>query len=224
MSAQARSRNGQRLPRGRHGLSPEEVAAQQRERILLACVEEVAERGYAETPVAAIIKTAGVSRETFYRLFDSRADCFLAALDAAAGLLLVVLGEGVEKAREAARTSRSAGFAAVLGPYLEGLASEPSLARVFLVEVYAAGPEAARRRARIQDDFATALVDVLGLSDPDDVFAAEALVAAVAARLTGLLTAGTVADADLGQAIRDLHAPFVRHAARAFGEPAAQSL
>lgn len=206
-----------RLPRGRHGLSPEEVAAQQRERILLACVEEVARRGYADTPVAAIIKGAGVSRETFYRLFESRADCFLAALDTAAGLLLEVLGATVEEARELARTSPVAGLETLLGTYLESLAAEPSLARVFLVEVYAAGPEAARRRARIQEDFAEALVDVLGLQEPDDVFAAEALVAAVAARLTALLTAGTVPDDELGAAIRALHAPFVRLAARTFG-------
>lgn len=216
MSASTENRPG-RLPRGRHGLSPEEVAAQQRERILVACVEEVAQRGYAETPVAAIIKSAGVSRETFYRLFDSRADCFLAALDTAAGLLLEVLGATVEEARVAARTSPATGLAILLGPYLGSLAAEPALARVFLVEVYAAGPEAARRRARIQEDFATALVDVLDLRDADDVFAAEALVAAVAARLTALLTAGTTPDAELGDAIRALHEPFVRLAERTFG-------
>lgn len=206
-----------RLPRGRHGLSPEEVAAQQRERILLACVEEVAQRGYADTPVATIIKSAGVSRESFYRLFDSRMDCFMAALDTAAGLLMEVLGPTVEEAREEARSSPAAGLATLLKPYLDSLSAEPALARVFLVEVYAAGPEAARRRARIQEDFATALVDVLGLRDADDIFAAEALVTAVAARLTALLTAGTTPDEELGAAIRDLHAPFVRLARRTFG-------
>lgn len=203
-----------RLPRGRHGLGADVVRAQQRERILLACVAEVGRHGYAETPVAAIIRAAGVSRETFYRLFDSRADCFLSALDTAAEILLGVLAGSVEAAREAARSSPSAGFATLLAPYLDQLASEPALARLFLVEVYAAGPEAARRRARIQAEFSTALADVLGLAERDDVFAAECLVAAVGARLTALLTAGAADDEELGAAIRGLHAPFVSLAGR----------
>lgn len=204
-----------RLPRGRHNLSPEEVAAQQRERILLACVEEVAQHGYAETPVAAIIKRAGVSRESFYRIFDSRADCFLAALDTAAVLLLDVLGDAVDRAAAEARQSPSAGFAALLGPYLDALADEPALARVFLVEVYAAGPEAARRRAGIQTEFTRGLVEVLALPDPQDAFAAEALIAAVGARMTALLTGDVVPPADHPAAIRALYEPFVALARRA---------
>lgn len=208
-----------RLPRGRHHLTPEEVAGQQRERILLACVEEVAERGYAETPVAAIIKRAGVSRESFYRIFDSRADCFLAALDTAAALLLGALGDAVERAVAESRTSPSAGFAALLGPYLEALADEPGLARVFLVEVYAAGPEAARRRAAIQAEFTRGLVDVLALDDPQDAFAAEALIAAVGARMTALLTGDVVRAAEHPAAIRALYEPFVALARRVLDPP-----
>ena len=215
MSAEVRAG---RLPRGRHGLSPEVVAAQQRERILLACVDEVGRQGYADTPVAAIIRSAGVSRETFYRLFDSRADCFLAALDTAAEVLLVVLGGSVEQARAAAATSPADGFATLLEPYLDQLAVQPALARLFLVEVYAAGPEAARRRAEVQAHFAAAMVEVLGLEEPDDVFAAESLVAAVGARLTAVLTSDPDRDeVALAQGIRDLHAPFVALARRALG-------
>ena len=62
----------ERLPRGRHGLSREEVAAQQRTRILAATVDVVAELGYPETRVVDVIKRAGVSRKTFYELFDDK--------------------------------------------------------------------------------------------------------------------------------------------------------
>jgi len=42
----------EKLPRGRHGLSREDVARSQRERLLRAMAEAVSELGYANTPVA----------------------------------------------------------------------------------------------------------------------------------------------------------------------------
>jgi AcrR family transcriptional regulator len=74
-----------RLPRGRHGLPREAVADSQRIRILTAMIEVVAARGYADTRVVDVIGTAGVSRKTFYELFDSKEDCFLAAYDSLLG-------------------------------------------------------------------------------------------------------------------------------------------
>jgi AcrR family transcriptional regulator len=44
-------------------------------------VEESAERGAANVSVAHIVGRAGVSRRTFYELFDDREECFLAAFD-----------------------------------------------------------------------------------------------------------------------------------------------
>ena len=77
-----------RLPRGRHSLSREEVAATQRARLMLALTEAVGESGYAATSVADVIGRAGVSRQTFYEQFTSKLDCFLAAFDAACEILL----------------------------------------------------------------------------------------------------------------------------------------
>src|SRR5690606_30880284 len=68
-----------RLPRGPHGLPREEVERSQRERLLTAAAEAVAEKGYASMSVADILKGASVSRTTFYQLFDDKLDCFLAA-------------------------------------------------------------------------------------------------------------------------------------------------
>ena len=53
----------QRLPRGRHGLTREEVGTAQRGRLMLAMAEAVADHGYVGTSVAEVIKRAGVSRE-----------------------------------------------------------------------------------------------------------------------------------------------------------------
>jgi AcrR family transcriptional regulator len=53
----------------------------QRARILSAMVEVAAEGGYLGAAVAPVVARAGVSRRTFYELFDGREDCFLAAFD-----------------------------------------------------------------------------------------------------------------------------------------------
>lgn len=74
MSALARHSAGPdgRLPRGRHGLPREAVAESQRGRIQAAMIDVVAARGYADTRVVDVIGAAGVSRKTFYELFDAR--------------------------------------------------------------------------------------------------------------------------------------------------------
>ena len=61
-----------RLPRGRHSLSREEVARSQRDRLVRAMADVMAEKGYARTSVADIVRGAGVSRESFYERFGSK--------------------------------------------------------------------------------------------------------------------------------------------------------
>jgi len=51
-------------------------------------IEVVSERGYPETRVVDVIEVAGVSRKTFYELFSSKEDCFLATYDVLLGNLL----------------------------------------------------------------------------------------------------------------------------------------
>jgi AcrR family transcriptional regulator len=132
-----------RLPRGRHGLPREAVTDSQRARILAAMIEVVSTRGYSETRVVDVIGAAGVSRKTFYELFDSKEDCFLAAYD-------ILLGHVLDDA-EAAFALRPAApwterVATGLRAVLELLATNPEEARFALVEVLAAGPRALARR------------------------------------------------------------------------------
>jgi AcrR family transcriptional regulator len=63
------------------GLGPERVIELQRARILAAMVETSVERGAGSVTVAHVVERAGVSRRTFYEIFEDREDCFLAALD-----------------------------------------------------------------------------------------------------------------------------------------------
>src|ERR1700709_1071951 len=73
----------ERLPRGRHGLSPEFVAQNQRERLIAGLTEALYEVGYQKTTVSLIGERASVSKSDFYKHFQSRADCFFAAYEEA---------------------------------------------------------------------------------------------------------------------------------------------
>lgn len=198
-----------RLPRGRHGLSRAQVAADQRLRILLALAETMADKGYVATTVADVLKGAGVSRETFYQQFSSKQDAFMAAFDTAGEIALQALSGGFE-ADGGADSGAGADpdvdpierFDTALGVYLDNLAEEPAFARMFLVEVYAAGPEAIARRAAFQARVVDAMVTRLGLGEPNR-FACELIVAATAALVTPLLV-----DGDL-DAVRALREPLV---------------
>src|ERR1700722_10630355 len=70
-----------RLPKGPHGIDPQEVAHHQRIRMHGAMIESVATHGYEETSVRHVIGLAGVSRRAFYEQFTNKEDCFMATFD-----------------------------------------------------------------------------------------------------------------------------------------------
>ncbi len=135
-----------RPPRGRHRLPPEVVARSQRERLLEATVRVVAEKGYGATTVADLTREAGISRTTFYAMFEDKEASFLAAYDSVADALVKRVTAAYETEERWPARAR-AGLAALL----EALAEEPEIARLALVDVGAAGPAAQRRyRAALQ--------------------------------------------------------------------------
>jgi AcrR family transcriptional regulator len=129
----ARSKSGfnppRRLPRGRHALAPEQVLADQRERLLAALPGVVAERGYEAMSVADVVKRAAVSRNAFYKNFGDKQECFAVAHEAGHERLLEILtqpcdpGASVEE-----RVERS------LAAALDALAADPDMARLLFVE------------------------------------------------------------------------------------------
>jgi AcrR family transcriptional regulator len=124
-------------------LPREAVTESQRNRIHQAMVEVVSARGYPETRVVDVIGVAGVSRKTFYELFESKEDCFLAAYDVLLGNLL---GEATEAFESRAGAAWAERIRAALERLLQHLASHPGEARFAIVEVLAAGPKALARR------------------------------------------------------------------------------
>lgn len=124
----------ERLPRGRHGLSREFIAQNQRERLLAALAECLDERGYDGTTVSMIGSRAGVSKSDFYKQFESKDACFLAAYD-----------DSVERIRERVRAACgegrdwATGVLAALAALVDLLAAEPAQTQLVLVEGLRAG-------------------------------------------------------------------------------------
>jgi AcrR family transcriptional regulator len=136
------------LPRGRNRLPAPAVQASQRERLLSATVAAVAAKGYAAVTVADIVRRAKVSRAAFYLHFRSREDCFSAATRRGGQLLVEHVLESTRAARDAAgdgEVSDEEVLREGCRAFLRFLADEPAFARVFYVDMPAAGPQAVER-------------------------------------------------------------------------------
>jgi AcrR family transcriptional regulator len=122
------------------------VSRSQRDRLLEAAVRVVAAKGYAAMTIGDLTREAGVSRTTFYELFDDKEACFLTAYDNAVEMLVRRVVAAYESAQSWPERA-AAGLAALLAV----LADEPALARLSLVDIGNAGPVAQRRyRAALQ--------------------------------------------------------------------------
>jgi AcrR family transcriptional regulator len=115
----------------------------QRARMIAAMIDVVCERGRSGATVAHVVSRSGVSRRTFYEVFEDFEDCFLAALDQSiARVGEYVLGAYDAEARWQVRIR--AGLIAVL----EFLQDEPAMGRLCIVETLGAGRGVHERRLR----------------------------------------------------------------------------
>jgi AcrR family transcriptional regulator len=113
-------------------------------RLLSAVGEVLAEGGVEAATVGSISRRAGVSRRTFYEVFEDREACFLAAFEKA----IERIGEevGPAYAREATWSAKvRAGLLALLEQFDE----QPDLARMCVVETLRAGPTVLTCRRRV---------------------------------------------------------------------------
>lgn len=156
--------------------------------MLEAIADTVAEKGFARTTVADVIRRAGVSRETFYEQFADKDECFLAAFDGVTDLVAGGIVGSIEATGQAADVF--ARLDAAFAVYLEVLAEEPALARTFLIDVYGAGPQALARRVDVMKRFVDLVAGIVGARDAQQRFACEALVASVSSLVTMRVAAG----------------------------------
>ena len=142
------------LPSGRHGLTRDFVVANQRERIMMAMAEVADRDGYAAASVERVAARAGVSRRTFYEQFEGKDDAY-------GKLYAQVTGALLERvAAAAAAEDDEPWLRRCLGALLGFVAADPALARLCIVQVLVAGPDAVAARDRLLRDLA-ALVERL---------------------------------------------------------------
>ncbi|HWB69161.1 MAG TPA: TetR family transcriptional regulator [Solirubrobacterales bacterium] len=110
--------------------------------MLEAMLRVAAERGYAHTTIAEVSERAGVGEAEFDGMFESREECFLQAYDAAIDVLAAHVQAAFTAEAEKDWPERvKAGLCALV----ELLATEPEIARMAIVEVSTAGPDAKDR-------------------------------------------------------------------------------
>lgn len=140
------------------GHDPGAVERNQRQRILGATVAVVAEHGYETTRVADILDLAGVSRAAFYRHYANKLECFLATLDELAAM---ARNQVVDSYRDSDRPWDER-LLAVFEGLVEMILAQPAAARVWLVEIYSAGPQAVERMERLADQLERLTMDAIG--------------------------------------------------------------
>lgn len=173
------------IKRGPRSMTPEAVAATQRERLYDALVHTVAEKGYASARVSDICAAAGVTRPAFYALFGGKEDAFLNTYRHGTAVVLRMMDQAY-----AAAADWRAGTRAALKVLLDVLASVPAFATMAIVEIDAAGPDARRVRTELLGRFAHFFADAPPA--PDGLV--ETLVGGVYATIYGHVSAGRVAD------------------------------
>lgn len=129
----------ERMLRPGPGTPPGEVAQNQRERIFGAMVASVATKGYAATRVTDLVELSGVSRRSFYDLFDDKEACFCATTEAlvAAALKRAAASEDAGATWEQQAHSRFLGFN-------ETVAEQSAGAWMCLIEAFVAGADAVK--------------------------------------------------------------------------------
>jgi AcrR family transcriptional regulator len=132
--------------RGGEGARQRAVAFQQRQRLLDATEQLLAERGCAGTTIERIAKRAKVSSVTFYDLFADKEEVFLAAFERAVEETREALAKGVPAGLPWPEQVRE-GLRVLLGH----VAAEPERARMFLVEGQKGGPALLERHERALD-------------------------------------------------------------------------
>ncbi len=140
--AEKRAPAGPGLDTG-NGVARQQVWDIQRARMLAAMVHEVAQRGAGNVSVAHVVARSGVSRRTFYEVFEDREDCFLTSFDDA-----VAHTASIVTAAYTERGSWQAKIRAALTALLKLLDDDHGTGRLLIVEPLSAGPNALEHRER----------------------------------------------------------------------------
>jgi AcrR family transcriptional regulator len=130
-----------RLPTGAHGLDPEEVQRDQRERLQAALIELIARQGYQAVRILDLTKLARVSRPTFYSLYTDKEELFLAAYDDIAGCTAQTVLQAYDV--QAPQVER---MQAAMRAFADLAAAKPDAVSLLVLGAFGAGARALERR------------------------------------------------------------------------------
>lgn len=133
------SHGGRAVQRDGHAYG--QVTEIQRARMIAAMIDTIAERGRSGATVAHVVSRSGVSRRTFYEVFEDFEDCFLAALNQSIARAGEYMLEVYEPDAKWITRIRVALIAA-----LEFVEDEPAMARLCVLETLGAGRRVHERR------------------------------------------------------------------------------
>ena len=130
------------MPPGKQPLPRDDVAAEQRRRILRVTADLIAKRGYADTSTELIVRRARVGYGTFYKFFADKEEAFVAlfdeTFDSNSKLIAAAYADGEDR-------PWGDRVAAAIATYYEAIAADPPLWRACLVESLTAGPKVLMR-------------------------------------------------------------------------------
>lgn len=137
---------------GRLGNERERHEDRRRALIRQAALEASGEVGYRRLSVRTVLERSGVSRNQFYRDFESKADCYSAAYEAGIEQLSVqLLATGCDA------DDWLTGFRGALVELGGFVAAEPGLAKGLLAEVHVAGGAAMEKRKEVFERLSRAI-------------------------------------------------------------------
>lgn len=174
-----------KLSGGPHGMPASAVRRVQRDRLLRATTAVVARKGFASATVRDLLSESGLSRRTYYDLYEDKEEAYLDAfasiadqIDARVGAALAGDGSTAER------------VTAAIEALTEFCAAEPEAACAVLVEGLAAGQSGRAARAELIERLADRLapsLDALRPGAPDPSLTARATVGGIFELLYGPL-------------------------------------
>ncbi len=145
------SRNGNtNKPRRYKGLTPEQLRAERRQRLLEAALDLFAERGYSNSPIELICSTARVTTRHFYEQFGSR-EALLSALfqkiveDIGRDIAHALAEESIDMTQRVTHAIRTG---------VQSLLSDQRQARILCLETVGVSREMELQRRRVIHRFA----------------------------------------------------------------------
>lgn len=129
-----------------------------RVRLMDGMAQALAEKSFADTTIADIVRHSRVSKRTFYEHFPDKEACFLATYNALSDELLSRIGLAVDRPFDPdPDTAAVEAISAAVGAYFGALEEHAKIIGPFFTDVQAAGPAALALRREIHHRFANAM-------------------------------------------------------------------